>query len=64
MSWNTGIVTDPVFDADITRLYGKEFEPFLNERPHSAFFADGSDIVVRGGTKIRFAPKLPKLPVL
>jgi len=64
ISWNAGIVTDPVFEADIARLYGKEFEPFLNKQPYSAFFADGSDIIVRGGTKIRFAPKLPELPVL
>ncbi|HTK18362.1 MAG TPA: DUF2071 domain-containing protein, partial [Mucilaginibacter sp.] len=64
ISWNAGIVTDPVFDADIVRLYGKEFEPFLSVQPYSAFFADGSDIIVRAGTKIRFAPKLPELPVL
>jgi len=64
ISWNAGTVTDPVFDADITRLYGKEFEAFLSAQPYSAFFADGSDIIVRGGTKIRFAPKLPELPVL
>ena len=64
ISWNAGTVTDPVFDAGIARLYGKKFEPFLSKQPYSAFFADGSDIIVRGGTKIRFAPKLPKLPVL
>lgn len=64
ISWNAGVVTDAVLDADVNRLYGKEFEPFLNAPPYSAFFADGSDIIVRGGTKIRFAPKLPELPVL
>jgi hypothetical protein len=64
ISWNAGTVTDAVFDADIARLYGKEFEPFLNKQPYSAFFADGSDVIVRSGTKIRSAPKLPELPVL
>ncbi|MDO3626035.1 YqjF family protein [Mucilaginibacter sp. BT774] len=64
ISWNAGTVTDTIFDADIAHLYGKAFEPFLNAQPYSAFFADGSDIIVRGGTKIRFAPKLPELPVL
>ena len=56
ISWNAGTVTDTIFDADIVKLYGKSFEPFLSTRPYSAFFADGSDIIVRGGSKIRFAP--------
>lgn len=64
ISWNAGAVTNAVLDADVSRLYGKEFEPFLNAPLYSAFFADGSDIIVRGGTKIRFAPKLPELPLL
>jgi len=64
ISWNAGMVTDTIFDADISKLYGKEFEPFLRSEPYSAFFADGSDIIVRGGLKIRFAPELPELPVL
>ena len=62
--WNAGTVTDTIFDADIAHLYGREFEPFLSVQPYSAFFADGSDVIVRGGTKIRFAPKLPELLVL
>lgn len=62
--WNAGMVTEAIFDADIAQLYGKEFGPFLSAQPYSAFFADGSDIIVRGGTKIRAAPKLPELPVL
>jgi len=64
VTWNVGQVIDPVFEGEIGRLYGKKFEPFLSVKPYSAFFADGSDVIVRGGTKIRFAPKLPELPVL
>ena len=64
ITWNVGQVIDPVFEGEVSRLYGKKFEPFLSVKPYSAFFADGSDIIVRGGTKIRFAPKLPELPVL
>lgn len=64
ITWNVGQVIDPVFEGEVSRLYGKKFEPFLSVKPYSAFFADGSGIIVRGGTKIRFAPKLPELPVL
>jgi uncharacterized protein YqjF (DUF2071 family) len=64
ITWNVGRVIEPVFKGEIGRLYGKKFEPFLSVKPYSAFFADGSDVIVRGGTKIRFAPKLPELPVL
>lgn len=60
ISWNAGMVTDTIFDADIAKLYGKEFEPYLSVKPYSAFFADGSDIIVRGGRKIRFASDIPK----
>ena len=62
--WNAGQVTDTVFDADITKLYGKEFEPYLSVKPYSAFFADGSNVIVRGGRKIQFAPTPPVLPAL
>ncbi len=51
MAWQTGEVTGYLFDADISKLYGKEFEPWLSRPPISVFFADGSDVVVRVGTK-------------
>jgi len=51
--WNAGQVTDPIFEADIARLYGTKFEPFLKKKPYSAFFADGSDVVVKAAGKIR-----------
>lgn len=60
VTWNSAVVIDPVFEADIARLYDNEFVPYLEMKPYSAFFADGSDVVVRGLEKIRFDPVLPK----
>jgi uncharacterized protein YqjF (DUF2071 family) len=52
IKWQTGNVKDFVFDADINELYGAAFVPYLQVKPYSAFFADGSDISVRMGKKI------------
>jgi uncharacterized protein YqjF (DUF2071 family) len=52
VSWQTGIVKDHVFDADIAGLYGDAFKPYLEREPVSAFFALGSEIKVRIGGKI------------
>jgi uncharacterized protein YqjF (DUF2071 family) len=51
ITWKIGTVKDFVFDADIAHLYGPEFEPWLKQQPQSVFFADGSDVVVRAGSK-------------
>lgn len=59
ISWQVAQVKDYVFDADVTALYGKAFEPYLTVKPHSVFFANGSDISVRMGEKIVVAPTLP-----
>jgi hypothetical protein len=48
-----GTASDPIFEADIVKLYGKEFEPYLSVQPYSAFFADGSQLVVRAVGRIR-----------
>lgn len=53
ISWNVGQVIDPIFEAEIGRLYGKKFESYLSVKPYSAFFADGSEIVVRSAGRIR-----------
>ncbi|MDB5134648.1 MAG: hypothetical protein JWP37_1251 [Mucilaginibacter sp.] len=53
ISWKVGQVINPVFEAEIGRLYGKKFEPYLKKKPYSAFFADGSEVTVRGAGKIR-----------
>lgn len=53
MPWRVGEVKSYVFDADVTKLYGPAFKPFLDKEPYSAFFANGSDVVVRIAGKIR-----------
>ncbi len=53
ISWQTRAVTDFVFDADVAALYGDAFVPYLQGKPHSTFFANGSAIGVRVGEKIR-----------
>jgi uncharacterized protein YqjF (DUF2071 family) len=52
VSWQVASVTEPAFEADIATLYGEEFVPFLSTKPYSVFFARGSEIVVRMGSKI------------
>jgi hypothetical protein len=54
-AWQVAPVTNPVFDADVAALYGKEFEPFLLQ-PFSSFFAEGSEVSVRVARKIKFDP--------
>jgi len=60
VSWEISKVTDPVFEADIVGLYGKAFEPYLNVKPYSAFFAKGSPISVWMGAKLFADPALAK----
>jgi len=60
ISWQVAQVDATIFDADIAELYGKEFEPFLRVKPYSAFFAKGSEISVRMGKRLAFAPTPPK----
>ena len=52
VSWNVGTVSDFVFDADVETLYGPVFAPYLQAKPYSAFFADGSEVMVRMGERI------------
>ncbi|HVV54750.1 MAG TPA: DUF2071 domain-containing protein, partial [Mucilaginibacter sp.] len=56
VSWNVGQVREPVFEADVARLYGKKFVPWLTKQPYSAFFADGSEVIVRAAGKIGSNP--------
>ena len=57
--WQVAAVKDPIFDGDIAKLYGVEFEPYLRQQPYSAFFANGSEVAVRVAGKILAAPILP-----
>ncbi len=52
VSWQVSEVKDFIFEADTVRLYGEKIAPFLQRKPFSAFFANGSDISVRMGEKI------------
>lgn len=52
IAWQTAEVKDYVFEADIKELYGEAFMPYLSVKPHSAFWANGSDIAVRIGDKL------------
>jgi uncharacterized protein YqjF (DUF2071 family) len=64
ISWQVAEVKDYVFNADVVALYGEKLAPFLKREPYSAFFANGSEISVRMGEKIRIDQALPVLPVL
>lgn len=52
VSWQIADVHSAFLDADIARLYGSEFVPFLSQPPHSAFYADGSPVSVRIAGKL------------
>lgn len=41
------------FNCDIANLYGESFREFLNRSPSSAFLADGSEVKVHKGIKIK-----------
>ena len=56
VSWEIAQVTNPIFEADVAGLYGAAFVPYLSVKPYSAFFAKGSEIGVRMGTKLAAAP--------
>jgi hypothetical protein len=64
ISWQVADVKDYIFEADVVELYGEAFVPYLQTKPYSAFFANGSEISVRIGKKIVTDPALPILPVL
>lgn len=51
-SWKIRPVKNPSIHLDVDILYGEQFVPYIAGAPHSAFMAEGSDILVREGTKI------------
>ena len=57
ISWKTAQVNDFIFEADVATLYGSAFVTYLQAKPFSAFFADGSAISVRIGEKILVGSK-------
>lgn len=52
LPWRVWHCESPEFVADVGRLYGKAFEPFLKAKPASALLAEGSPVVVRRGVKM------------
>jgi uncharacterized protein YqjF (DUF2071 family) len=52
-SWRVWSVMKSRFECDVASLYGPDFVEVLQSRPTSAFVADGSEIIVRAGSKIR-----------
>ncbi len=51
-SWRVWPVAESRFDCNVASLYGSEFAEILSRPPTSAFVADGSEIVVRAGTRL------------
>jgi len=39
--------------CDVANLYGKQFADALNQQPSSAFLAEGSEIKVYGGVRLK-----------
>jgi uncharacterized protein YqjF (DUF2071 family) len=52
-SWKVWDTTRATVDVDVARLYGKQFADALNHPPTSTFIADGSEVAVMGGRRVR-----------
>jgi uncharacterized protein len=50
--WKVYPVDEYSIDVDFGLVYGSEFSFLTNEKPKSVFLAEGSEIVVRSGTRI------------
>ena len=50
--WRVWRGEDPELECDVAGLYGERFAPALAGPPSSAFMADGSAVVVRGGRRL------------
>ena len=50
--WQVYPVREFSVNVDFGLMYGSEFEFLKNEKPASVFLAEGSEIVVKGGTKL------------
>jgi len=51
-AWSVWQTTSSRLECDVASLYGAEFVEVLTRPPTSAFVADGSEIVVRKGTRL------------
>jgi uncharacterized protein YqjF (DUF2071 family) len=50
--WEIFATSNPKFQVNFSRLYGKEFAFLVNEEPYSILLAKGSEIAVYKGSKI------------
>lgn len=50
--WKVWRAGEANFDCDVAAVYGAQFEPYLKQKPSSAFLAEGSDVVVYEGTAL------------
>lgn len=50
--WRIRTAAECSLDGDFGALYGPEFQDCLRAAPHSAFLADGSEVIVRQGARI------------
>jgi uncharacterized protein YqjF (DUF2071 family) len=51
--WLVASVAQPELECDVAELYGAEFVEALAGRPRAAFMADGSEVLVRSGRRVR-----------
>ncbi|MCB0324751.1 MAG: DUF2071 domain-containing protein [Bdellovibrionales bacterium] len=51
--WQIWKANSCALDCDVAALYGPQFSSFVQGEPSSAFLADGSDVIVRMGRKLR-----------
>lgn len=51
--WETYTVTDFQVDIDFEGLYGPGFATLKDQKPHSVLLTEGSEILVRGGDRIK-----------
>jgi uncharacterized protein len=45
--WQVYPIKDFSLNCNIEKLYGRAFEPFVNNTPHSVYLAKGSSVIVR-----------------
>jgi uncharacterized protein len=50
--WRVWQATTASFDCDVAGFYGRQFVTAMNQKPHSAFVAEGSAIVVYQGQRL------------
>ena len=50
--WRVWRASGAELDCDVASLYGPEFVEFLSGSPHSAFLAEGSEVIVRKGRRL------------